>query len=205
MLRFLSRPIYGALVVFLVSFVVYLLTLASGVGFIDSGELATVCATLGIAHPTGYPLFTLVGFLFSQLPIASMVIVRLNIMSALFSALGAGAVVFLGHEIHRHWLAIRRQVKEKAKKKGDMGLKYGMMFVSSLVTAYGMSWLVHMAGASNWMTGALLGAMAWLFFTVTVQFAGWLFSGKKLGALVVDTGYYLVSFVVFGALLSVWK
>jgi hypothetical protein len=118
MLTFLSRPIYGAIAVFLVSFVVYLLTLASGVGFIDAGELATVASTLGIAHPTGYPLFTLVGFLFSQLPIAETIIMRLNIMSALFSALGAGAVVFLGHEIHGNWLAIRSKVKEKAKKKG---------------------------------------------------------------------------------------
>lgn len=94
---------------------------------------------------------------------------------------------------------------EKAKKKGDMGMKYGLMFVSSLVTAYGMSWLVNMAGAGNWMTGAMLGAMVWLFYGATVQFSNWLFSDKKLGAFLVNTGYYLVSFVVFGALLAVWK
>ena len=117
-LRFLSRPIYGAIVVFLLSFIAYLLTLAPGVGFIDAGELATVSATLGIAHPTGYPLFTLLGFLFSKLPIAATVIVRLNIMSAFFSALGAGAMVFLGYEIHRHWLTLRSKTMEKAKGKG---------------------------------------------------------------------------------------
>ena len=36
-------------------------TLAGWVGFVDSGELAVVCSTLGIAHPTGYPLYTLLG------------------------------------------------------------------------------------------------------------------------------------------------
>lgn len=69
-------------------FVVYLRTLAPTVGFIDSGELATVACTLGVAHPTGYPLFTLVGWVFSKLPIASEEIVRLNIMSAFFCSVG---------------------------------------------------------------------------------------------------------------------
>lgn len=69
-----------------IAFMVYLRTLAPSVGYIDSGELATVSHTLGIAHPTGYPLFTLFGRLFSLLPVASSVIVRLNVMSAFFTA-----------------------------------------------------------------------------------------------------------------------
>jgi len=43
----------------LVVFIVYIFTLAPSVVQIDSGELAAVQATLGIAHPTGYPLFTI--------------------------------------------------------------------------------------------------------------------------------------------------
>ena len=70
MQRFLSSPIFGAVFVFLISFIVYLQTMAPSVPNIDGGELATVCATLGIAHPTGYPLFTLIGYLFAHLPIA---------------------------------------------------------------------------------------------------------------------------------------
>ncbi len=119
MLKFLSRPIYGAVAVFVIAFIVYLQTMAHGLGFIDSGELATVCSTLGIAHPTGYPFFTLIGSLFAHLPIAEHIITRLNIMSALFSALGAGAVVFLGHEIHLYWLELRKKkiaVDPKKKK-----------------------------------------------------------------------------------------
>ncbi|MCA9726934.1 MAG: DUF2723 domain-containing protein [Candidatus Eisenbacteria bacterium] len=41
--------------------VLYALTRSHDLGIIDSGELATVCARLGIAHPTGYPLYTLLG------------------------------------------------------------------------------------------------------------------------------------------------
>jgi hypothetical protein len=66
----------------------YLSTMAPGVTFIDSGELAAVASTLGVAHPTGYPLFTLLGWLFSKLPVAHAPILRLNIMAALFCAAG---------------------------------------------------------------------------------------------------------------------
>lgn len=67
-------------------FFIYLFTMARHLTFIDCGELATVCSTLGIAHPTGYPLFTLIGRLFSILPFGERILLRLNLMSALFSA-----------------------------------------------------------------------------------------------------------------------
>jgi hypothetical protein len=76
-----------------VAFAVYCLTMCPTVNFIDSGELTAVASTLGIAHPTGYPLFTLAGWFFTQLPLGLRVIQKLNIMSALFTA-GALALYF---------------------------------------------------------------------------------------------------------------
>jgi len=87
-----SSPLWVGLLVALLALAVYLKTLAPSVTFIDSGELAAVACTLGIAHPTGYPLFTLIGWVFSRLPIAAEEIVRLNIMAAVFCA--AGVFVF---------------------------------------------------------------------------------------------------------------
>ncbi|EFK96514.1 hypothetical protein LDC_1459 [sediment metagenome] len=46
----------------------YWYTSYPSVAYIDSGELAVVNWTLGIAHPTGYPLYTLIGRLFALLP-----------------------------------------------------------------------------------------------------------------------------------------
>jgi len=66
--------------------VIYLSTLSSTVQFIDSGELAVVCAKLGIAHPTGYPIYTLLGRIFTLLPIKD-IIFRVNFMSLLFVCL----------------------------------------------------------------------------------------------------------------------
>ena len=92
-----SSPQWSAFGVSLFTFLVYLKTLAPTVSFIDSGELAAVACTLGVAHPTGYPLFTLLGWVFSELPILGEEIVRLNVMAAFFCA--AGVLVFF-HVVH---------------------------------------------------------------------------------------------------------
>lgn len=75
----------GALLA-LAAFAVYLTTLAPSIGFIDSGELAAVAHSFGVAHPTGYPLFTLLAGAFSHLPLGGSVIWRLNLLAALCCA-----------------------------------------------------------------------------------------------------------------------
>jgi tetratricopeptide (TPR) repeat protein len=76
----------GCLLVFVSALGVYLLTLAPTVTLVDSGELILACHSLGIAHPPGFPLYVLVGHLFTQLPLGN-VAYRLNLMSAFFAAL----------------------------------------------------------------------------------------------------------------------
>ena len=70
---------------FVVPFIVYMITLAPDVTFIDAGELAAVASKLGIAHPTGYPLFTVLGKLFTLLPLGEE-IYMLNFMNAVISS-----------------------------------------------------------------------------------------------------------------------
>lgn len=69
-----------SLLIVLISGVVYLKTLSPTVDWIDSGELAVSCATLGISHPTGYPLYTLIGRVFSVI-FCFNVIFGLNLLS----------------------------------------------------------------------------------------------------------------------------
>jgi hypothetical protein len=77
----------------LIDLVVYLTTRAPVVRFIDSGELAVVCRTLGIAHPTGYPLYTLLGRLFCLLPLEDVVF-RITLMSLFFTCLSSAILFF---------------------------------------------------------------------------------------------------------------
>jgi len=84
----LKTKLYFSIASFFIPFIVYVTTLAPGLYFIDTGELAAVCVKLGIAHPTGYPLFTILGSIFAKLPIGDY-IYRLNIMCAVLSSITA--------------------------------------------------------------------------------------------------------------------
>ena len=61
----------------------------------DGVELATVSYVLGISHPTGYPLFTLLGYLFTHLVPVGSVVGRLNVLSAILTAAAAPAAYLL--------------------------------------------------------------------------------------------------------------
>ncbi len=91
-MKFLKK--YYAVLLSLTVFTVYLFTLAPSVVEIDSGELATVQATLGIAHPTGYPLFTMLGYLFSLIPLPFSKIYQLNLLAAIWCSLAAGLFAY---------------------------------------------------------------------------------------------------------------
>src|SRR5512135_3134351 len=84
----------------------YLRTGARDLGTIDSGELATVCARLGVAHPTGYPLYTLLG----RLAVAlwpGPPIVAVTLLSGAIAVAVALAVAALAREISRDLAAPR--------------------------------------------------------------------------------------------------
>lgn len=90
-------PYWGALAVSLVVLVGYVLTLAPTVTFWDAGELIASVHILGIPHPPGTPLFVLLGHVWSKMLPFGEVAWRLNLMSATFSALGAGAFFLVVH------------------------------------------------------------------------------------------------------------
>ena len=81
---------YGVLAAAL-AFSLYLLTLAPTVMWYDMGEFALVSHVLGGAHPPGYPLYIILGKLFTLLPIGD-VAYRVNLMSA---AWGSATVYLL--------------------------------------------------------------------------------------------------------------
>ncbi|TAM89896.1 DUF2723 domain-containing protein [bacterium] len=71
---------------FLVPLALYLASAGGYPAFWDTGELQTVPYILGIAHPTGFPLFTLAGWLVSHAVPLGSVAWRINAMCALAAA-----------------------------------------------------------------------------------------------------------------------
>lgn len=71
---------------------VYLRTLCPTIYWGDCGELAAAAYTLGIAHPTGYPVWTMAAKLWSLVFPLGTFIWRLNVLSALIGAVAVGGV-----------------------------------------------------------------------------------------------------------------
>jgi hypothetical protein len=78
-----------------VALTVYVATLAPGLSFenfgTDGGDLIAAAYNLGVPHPTGYPTYSLLAWLFSRLPLGTIAY-RVNLLSAVCAA---GAVVLL--------------------------------------------------------------------------------------------------------------
>jgi len=89
-----TRTDWGiALGVTAIALAVYLVTLAPGLTFAhngsDGGDLIAAAYTLGVPHPTGYPTYTLLAWLFSRLPLGTIAY-RVNLLSAFCAALAVG-------------------------------------------------------------------------------------------------------------------
>lgn len=78
--------------VFTLLLVLYAATVCPTVGPGDSGELAVVLSTWGVAHAPGYPLLSLVGNLVSLLPFPGEPALILNLFTALLAALAAAVL-----------------------------------------------------------------------------------------------------------------
>ena len=98
------------LVLFLAVLTIYYETLQPSVPGGDAGELVTEAYQLGLAHPPGYPLHTLLGYLASHSPFSIDGTTAARDINFLSSVLGACAGVFiyftvlftLSHDVAQH-------------------------------------------------------------------------------------------------------
>ena len=94
----------GILFVWLALFPLYIFTMPAVVGRADTFEFQVVIPQLGIAHPTGYPLYILLGRLFAALPFGSMAW-RINLASAVFATLAATLLYLASRRLWKEPLA----------------------------------------------------------------------------------------------------
>jgi 4-amino-4-deoxy-L-arabinose transferase-like glycosyltransferase len=86
--------------------IIYLLTMGRAVGRHDTFEFQVVAYQLGIAHPSGYPLYLMLGHLFTLLPFGS-VAWRVNLASVLYGVLALAFVYLLVRRLSRtEWPAL---------------------------------------------------------------------------------------------------
>lgn len=81
-----------ALAITLLSLALYLPAVPQAVLEADAGEFQFVPYLAGIAHPTGYPLYNLIGWAWSHFFPLGAVAYRMNLVSAVFASLAVGLV-----------------------------------------------------------------------------------------------------------------
>src|SRR5438552_7821698 len=99
-----SKPWIGATAVMLAAGVLYFLTAARDIVVGDSPELITAAAILGVPHAPGYPLFTMLGHVFTWLPFGTIPF-RVNLLSVICDALTIGIVFLIAWRLTRSQLA----------------------------------------------------------------------------------------------------
>lgn len=195
----------------IIAFAVYIMTLAPTVWFIDSGELAAVATTLGIAHPTGYPLFTIIGHIFTLLPIGSSEIYRLNLMSAFFCSLG----IFMFYVLVKFFMQngtiaedkpAAKQHKNKSTKSPATSVKEKVTAIPDIIvyTVSGFAALVLAFSKTYWAAANSVEVYPLhVFFLSTLMFVFMkaVFSTKRNdneGSFITQNKYYLIFAFLLG-------
>ncbi|HEY5793366.1 MAG TPA: DUF2723 domain-containing protein, partial [Chthoniobacterales bacterium] len=91
---FLKSDYLAAAISSLISLAVYVYTTAPNVTLLDSGEFLVAAQHFGVPHPTGYPLWTLLSWLFQLLPLGNAAW-EVALLSALFAAAAVGLATML--------------------------------------------------------------------------------------------------------------
>ena len=88
----------------------YLLTLSPTTAMWDASEYIAAAYTFGLPHPPGNPLFVILGRVFSILPIAPNVAMRINVLAAVSSAVAAAVWYLVARRVAvRSGLGTREQ------------------------------------------------------------------------------------------------
>lgn len=168
--RIFANESFLATSVALACFSVYLTTMCRTVSFIDAGELAAVASLLGIAHPTGYPLFSIVAHCALWIPIGGEEVLRLNVFSAVTVAAAVG--VFF-----RVLLVLSRmsEVRNRKDRVTDPQMKPVTLLASAIASlVFGLSTTVWAQSVAVEVYGLhlLLILLTTLFFLTGIEGRG---------------------------------
>lgn len=126
----------------LATFAVYFYTMAPTVTLEDSGELATAGAFLGVPHPPGYPIWTLISWIFTR--IFAFVPFRgqpnpawsIGLVSVVFGALAAGISAMLISRSGSDLLRQYRGTAQQGHQRHDNAICWAAGVASSLLFAF---------------------------------------------------------------------
>lgn len=82
---------------------------------------------------------------------------------------------------------------------------YLQSFLATILTYFVLGHFVDFTDSVTFQNGANTSFWCWLGFIMPVQFTASLFSGKTKKLFLLDTRYQLVTILLVGGILAVWK
>ena len=131
---FIRADWLAALVTVVVSGAVYVYTAQPNVGLLDSGEFIVAAQHFGVPHPTGYPLWTILAWLFQLVPLGNAAW-EVNLFSGLCGALAVGLTTLLASSMLRWmmpwWGGGVAPLKVAPLVTGTIAASFGLLFAFS--------------------------------------------------------------------------
>ena len=103
------------------------------------------------------------------------------------------------------WMGLQGWTKERMEQDSTNPIIYLIPFAGGLVTAYIVALLISTTQMGTLTGGIGIGLLAGLGFIVPAFASNYIFSSRPFKLYLIDAGYYLVSLLITGALLGLWR
>jgi len=164
----------------LVAFAVYFWTTAPNVTLLDSGEFIVAAQHFGVPHPTGYPLWTLLGWIFQFLPLGNAAW-EINLMSGVLGAFATGLAALLMRSSSR-WMLANTQLPSELLQSVvaiSMALTFAFSFsmwsqavIAEVYTLHALLVGIFFLCLYVWLRNPNSDrAIYWTFFTLALAFS----------------------------------
>jgi hypothetical protein len=108
----------------------------------------------------------------------------------------------------KKWIALMGMTEEEIKAaagKVSMPVQYLLAFLCGLISAWVLAIVLNHFTDLTALRGAEVGILCWLGFAGVTSYATAIFSMKPKGLWLINSGFNLVSFVIAGIILAVWR
>jgi hypothetical protein len=138
----------------------------------------------------------------------------INYLAVLVSAIiifALGGLWYSPALFAKRWIALQNKTEEQMRAEAaaaNMPVLYFVAFVCAFIQAWVLAMVMgHMAQVADMSVAhaAIFSALLWVGFAGSTSFATALFSGSPRQLWAINSLYNLVSFVIAGIILAVWR